>query len=374
MRIAILGTFYPFRGGIAQFLEILAERLEAKGHTIKIFNFLTQYPKLIFPGKEQLDKSYKHFNFEKERILTPHNPISWYKTYQSIKKWQPDILILKYWIPYFALPFGFIVSKIKRNTNTKVFYIIDNIDFHEKWFAGEKLTRYALSKADCLVTMSSSVQKDAERLFPNNKIEKLFHPIYEGFNKERYTRESAKRKLNLSNNYNLLFFGFIKKYKGLDNLLRAMPMILQKIPNAHLIIAGEVYGNDKQYFDLIKELDLSENVSFYNRYISDDEVELFFKAADVLVLPYIQATQSGVLNVAYDMMLPVVATPVGSLYETVGKPKTGLIAKSVKANDIAKTIVEYKKTDKEIFLRNIEREKEKYSWNRFCEKLIELSK
>ncbi len=375
MKVAFLSPFYPFRGGIAYFIELLAKEFTKKGIEVKIFNFINQYPNIIFPGKNQFDNSKKSYDFGIERVLTPYNPLTWHKAYKKIKEWNPDLLILKYWIPFFAPSFGYIVSKLKKNTKVKVFYIIDNIEFHEKWFLGDKLTKYALGKADLLITMSDAVYKDAKRLFPNNAVANAFHPIYKGYNKSRVNKESARDKLKIEKgHFTILFFGFIKKYKGVTNLIRAFHIFKNLVSESRLIIAGEVYGNDKEYIDLINELNLNASIIFHNKFIGDDEVEMYFKAADVLILPYIQATQSGILNIAYDMNLPVIVTPVGSLPDTIKKDGSGVVASSAEPNSISNALYQYYNSDWEIYRKNIEKVKEKYSWEKLVDFILEQTK
>ncbi len=375
MKIAVLGPFYPFRGGISYFLELLANTLKKKNAEIKIFNFINQYPDKIFPGKNQFETEIKKFDFPIKRVLTPYNPLTWNNTTKEIIDWKPDLLILKYWIPFFALSFGYIISKIKKkNIKIKIFYIIDNIDFHEKWFAGNLLTRYALKKADALVVMSDSVKKDAKKLFPDKKIIDAFHPIYVGYNKNRYSKISARKEFGLKDEFVLLFFGFIKKYKGLDNLIKAFSIVRKKYKNTKLLIAGEVYGNDAEYIEMLKKYSLKDSVIFKNEYIAESDVEKYFKASDVLVLPYKHATQSGILNIAYDMNLPTIATPTGSLSDFVGNAKTGIICKSISPVSIAEAVIEFINSDKMKFIENIKKEKKKYSWERFSDIILEETK
>ena len=361
MKIGFLGPAYPLRGGIAQFNMLLATEFN-KEHEVKIFSFSKQYPKIIFPGKDQIDHSEAKPDLDIEPIVIPYNPLTWFSAVKKIKQWQPEILILKYWIPFFAPVFGWIIRRLKNN-NIKVIYVIDNIVFHEKWYFAERLTKYALGKADMLITMSDSVYNDAKKILPKSNIVKGLHPIYNCYNLQKYSKESARKKLKVEKKKVIFFFGYIKPYKGLDLLIKSFPLILEELSNAHLVIVGEVYGEDAVYFNLIEKLELKNNVTFLNRFATNEEVELYYKAADVLALPYISATQSGVVQIAYDMELGAVATPVGGLSELVLNNKTGIMATDVTERAFADAIVHYFDLDQEELVKNIREENIKYSWD-----------
>ena len=364
LKIAFLGPAYPLRGGIAQFLEIMAHKL-SEDHTVKIFSFKKQYPKLLFPGKDQIDRSDRQFDIETDETLIPYNPFTFIPTAQKINKYAPDVLILKYWIPFFAVAFGVILRLL--NKKIKVIYVIDNIDFHEKWFAGDLLTKFALKPAAELITMSLSVYNDAVKLFPDKKVTLGFHPTYPHFNQNRFTPETAKQKLNLTDKKVILFFGYIKPYKGLDIIIKALPQILQKLPEAHLLIVGEVYGSDEIYLNLIQKLQLQEHITFVREFVKNEDVEQYFRASDVLALPYKQATQSGVAQVGYNFGVGSVATPVGGLPELVLHKKTGIVAESISEQDVAKAVIDFFGLDKAELKKNIAEENKKYSWDKFLE-------
>ncbi|MCK4653637.1 MAG: glycosyltransferase [Candidatus Cloacimonetes bacterium] len=369
MKIAFLGPAYPLRGGIAQFIALLAEEFIKNNHEVKIFSFRKQYPKLLFPGKKQIDENEKPPPFNIQPILTPYNSFTWIPTAKKIKQWQPDILILKYWIPFFAPAFGFVLFILK-SSNIKIIYLIDNIEFHEKWLFAKILTKFAFSKADKLVTLSKAVYKNAKEMFPKKNTILGFHPTYNCYNQNRFDKKTVKEKLGLNGKKVILFFGFIKPYKGLDILLYAFPKILEKIPNAHLLIVGETYGSSEKYYKIIKDLKFLKNIKFIEKFVQTGEVEIFFKAADVLALPYKQATQSGIAQIGFDMQLGAVATPVGGLPEIVIDKKTGIVAKSCSSDDFAQAVVDFFKLDEKKLKENIKIENRKYSWDRFAELVI----
>ncbi len=369
MRIGILGPAYPLKGGISQFSQMLAFELK-KQHEVKLFSLSKQYPALFFPGKTQKEFSDDKPQIDIESMLVPYNPLTWYKALKMITSWYPDLIIIPYWIPFFAPCFGWLVSKLKKK-NIKVFYLIHNLKFHEKWLLAKSLTKYALNNADALITLSDVVFDDAKKMFPTIQIIKGFHPIYNCYNLGNYTRDSARRKLHLADQIVILFFGYIKPYKGLELLINAFPEILEEMPNAHLLIAGEVYGDDLIYFKLIEKLSLQDNVTFHNRFVAREEVELYFKAADVLALPYLTATQSGVVQIAYDFGLGAVCTPVGGLPELVIDSNTGKVAEEVSEEDFADAVIDYFEMDEIALRKNIAAQRNRYSWQRFAEIIIQ---
>ncbi|MBI9032453.1 glycosyltransferase family 4 protein [bacterium] len=368
MKIAFLGPAYPLRGGIAQFMAILAKKLQERGHEIKVFSFKKQYPKIIFPGKEQIEKSKMVIDLPIESYLIPYNPLTYNRTVREIIKFQPDLLILKYWIPFFAPAFGYIVSKLKRKSKIKVIYNIDNIDFHEKWVGGDILTKYAFRKADFFITMSDSVDKSLFKLFPKlakDRVVKINHPTYDFY--------ASEQKNNFEFQYNLLFFGYIKPYKGLDTILEAMPIVLNMIPQLKLTIAGEVYGDDSPYLDIIKKYSLEKNVILHDKYITNEEVKEFFLTADVCVLPYKQATQSGIIQLSYAFGVPVIATAVGGIPEVIQEGKTGSLVLADNPKALAKAILDFYETfDLKESYQYILQENSKYSWQPFIEVIEKL--
>jgi glycosyltransferase involved in cell wall biosynthesis len=366
MKIAFLAPAYPLRGGIVQFISLMADSLSSENE-VKVFSFKRQYPKIIFPGKDQLDHEPNRYSFPINSTLIPYNPLTWFKAINEINEFSPDILILKYWIPFFAPSFGFILRRLERKI--KKVAVIDNIDFHEKWLMGELLTKYALKKVNLLVAMSENVLKNAKDLLPKNKCILSFHPNYQCYDFNRFTKEKAKKELGFLNKKVILFFGYIKQYKGLDILLKAFKLLVDKNDEFRLLIVGEVYGDDKIYLNLIKDLEISEKLVFIHRFAENTEIEKYFKAADLLSLPYKHATQSGVLKIADSFLLGAVGTPVGGIPEMIENGKTGIISKSCSAKDFSKAISDFFLIDEKIIKNNIKKKNEKFSWTEF-DKLI----
>lgn len=367
MRIGFLGPAFPFRGGIAEFASQLAREIE-QDHEIRFFSFKKQYPKILFPGKDQFSsETAPEFNITSK--LIPYNPFTWNAALKEINSWEPDILIVSYWIPFFALAFGYILKRL--NKKIKISYIIHNIEFHEKWVFAKSLTKYAIKHADLLITLSNTVYEHTRKLFPKMKTIKGFHPVYNCYNNNKYSNTSAKEHLRLSGKKIILFFGYIKPYKGLELLIRSFQEVAKILNNTHLLIVGEVYGNSSRYYDTIKDSGLKENITFIERFVMDDEIELYFKAADVLVLPYLQATQSGVLQIANDMELGSVVTPVGSLPDLVIDKKTGIVTEDISEQALVKSIIDFFKLDNEAVQKNIAEEKKKYSWEALAKLILE---
>ncbi len=375
MKIAFLGPAYPLRGGIAQFMAILAEKLSSENHEIKIFNFIKQYPRLLFPGKEQIDNSQRIIPLNIEAVLTPYDPLTWTSAAKAILKWNPDLLILKYWIPFFAPSFGYIIRYLKKRSNIKVLYIIDNIEFHEKWLFAEKLTRYALGKSDYLITLSDTVYQSVFKVlpqFPKENVIPLHHPNYDFYQQTEIDVPALKRKFGIKDKA-ILFFGYIKHYKGLDILLETMPLILKQLPELQLLVAGEVYGDEKVYTEIITRHNLEKNVIMETKYISNEEVGDYFYATDVVVLPYRSATQSGITQLAFSFDKPVIATAVGGLCEIIHPDLNGYLVPAEDKEKLAEAVIKFYRENKETaFTEYIQKDKLKYSWTPMLEEINKI--
>lgn len=368
MNIAFLSTMYPFRGGIAQFNASLYRELE-KNNNVNAITFKRQYPNILFPGQTQYVT--KNDNtadpIPAKQWLDSINPFNWIRTAKRIKKTKPDLLIMKFWLPFFAPSLGMISSILQKNT--KSIAILDNVIPHEKRFLDMPLLRYFLKRINGFVVMSEKVKTDLLKIKPNAKYTFAPHPLYNHFG-SIIEKNIAKQQLNLdTKKQTILFFGFIRDYKGLDLLIEAFDML----PNKYqLVIAGESYGSFDKYKKQIDKNTNKDNIITHVRYISDREVPLFFSAADVCVLPYKSATQSGITSIAYHFELPMIATDVGGLKEMVIDNITGKIIKPSCANEIKNGIESFFKSDLNIFIENIKKEKEKLSWKVFADKVLQL--
>ena len=366
MKIAILSCFYPYRGGISQFNACLYGEL-SKHNVVRAFNFKRQYPEFLFPGKTQfVTADDEAVPVESISLLDTANPFSYIKTYKAIKEWGPDVLIVRYWMSWFAPSLGYITRRMKKHC--KVISILDNVIPHEPHFFDAPLTKYFLKGSTGSVTLCEAVSKDLLKLSPDKKYTVIQHPLYSHFG-QKLQREEAERKLGLEpGKKNLLFFGLIRAYKGLDILLEAFG----KLPDDYqLIIAGEPYGSFDKYQEIIDSLPNKDRIRMNLKYIKDSEVKDYFSAADLAVLPYRSATQSGISSVSYHFEVPMIVTDTGGLRETIGDRGTGIVAQECTPECILKEIQRFF-SDADLqqeCIRNIRLEKERLSWNTFALKL-----
>ena len=369
MKIAVLSCFYPYRGGISQFNACLFGEL-GKEHVVKAFNFKRQYPEFLFPGKTQfVTADDEAVPVESVSLLDTANPFSYISTYKAIRDWEPDVLIVRYWMSYFAPSLGYITRRMRKRC--KVISILDNVVPHEPHFFDAPLTRYFLKGSTGCVTLCEAVSKDLLALEPDARYTVIQHPLYSHFGQKR-KREEAEAVLGLKpGKKNLLFFGLIRTYKGLDILLEAFGALPE---DYQLIIAGEPYGSFDKYQEIIDRISGKDRIFMDLRYIKDSEVSDYFSAADLAVLPYRSATQSGISSVSYHFEVPMVVTDTGGLKETIGERGTGLVAPECTPEAIRKEILKYfgDPVIKENCIKAIRLEKERLSWKTFAGKLIEF--
>ena len=366
MKIAILSCFYPYRGGISQFNACLYGEL-SKEHIVKAFNFSRQYPEFLFPGKTQtVTADDEAVPVESESLLDTANPFTYIRTWRAIRDWNPDVLIVRYWMSYFAPSLGFITRRMRKHC--KVISILDNVVPHEPHFFDAPLTRYFLKGSTGSVTLCEAVSRDLLALKPDSQYTVIQHPLYSHFG-EKKDRIEAEKTLGLAHGKkNILFFGLIREYKGLDILLEAFRLLPD---DYQLIIAGEPYGSFEKYQKIIDSLPGKDRIFMDLKYIKDSEVSRYFSAADIAVLPYRSATQSGISSVSYHFEVPMIVTDVGGLKETIGDRGTGLVAQEGTHEAIHREILKYFSDPqiKEDCIRNIREEKERLSWSTFARKL-----
>lgn len=368
MRIAILSCFYPFRGGIAQFNANLFAEL-GKTHEVRAFNFTRQYPSFLFPGKTQYvsegDESASRTS--STAVLDTANPLNWPGAAARIREWNPDMLIMRYWMSYFGPSLGYIARRMP--PECKVVAITDNVIPHEPHFFDRPLTKYFLGGVDGCVALCSEVASDLLSIKPDAKYTVLPHPVYTHFG-QKIPRQEAERILGIpSGSRNILFFGLIREYKGLDLLIQAFARLDSRY---RLIIAGEPYGSFDKYRELIDNCPDPSRIHLFTHYIDDAEVKNYFSAADVAVLPYRSATQSGISAVADNFELPMIVTDVGGLKETIGERGTGIVCRDSSPECIAETITDFfdNQETRENCISAIRRVNERLSWNRFCKDLL----
>jgi glycosyltransferase involved in cell wall biosynthesis len=363
MKIIIISPVYPLRGGIAQSTEILAKKLKEKGSEVKIINFRRQYPNFLFPGKSQYETvTDRSSTLNSEQILDSIGPLSWIRAFKKIKYEQPDLIIIRYWMPFFAPCFGTICWLTKKFTESKILYLCDNIIPHEKRLADLALTRFAFKWADFFIVQSHFVSRDLLRIVSSPVYKVVPHPVYESFG-ESLGKTMAKTRTGLDQENVILFFGIIREYKGLDLLLKAMPEILKR-HKIKLIVAGEFYEKESYYLDLIEELQLKDCVKVIPEFIENEKVRLYFSATDAVVLPYRSATQSGIVQLAYHFNRPCIVTNVGGLSEVVIDNKTGFVVPPENPFEIAEAVSRFYTNNKEKeFTENVMVDKKKYSWD-----------
>lgn len=365
MKIAILSPFHPYRGGIAQFSEQFYIELSKK-HQVKAFSFTTMYPDFLFPGKTQYVPDGESSDIKAERILNSINPFSYIKTARLINRYKPDILIIPYWMSFMVPAFASVCLLL--NSKIKIVSLIHNAIPHEKKLIDKPLAKFFFNRCDAFIVLSEPVKEDLLSLRKNAKVILYPHPIYNHYG-DPIDKDSACKQLGIrSDKKNLLFFGLIRDYKGLDILINAM----NRLDDSYqLIIAGESYGGFEKYTELIEKLPYKENVKVYEQYIPDNMVSVFFSAADVLVLPYRSATQSGVIAIAYQMELPMIATDVGSLGTSVKESQTGLVVPVTSDEAISKGIQMFF-SQKELiksYKENLKKEKNRLSWSNFTQSI-----
>lgn len=339
MRIVIVSTAFPLRGGIAHYVSLLRDHLAGR-HDVSIITFKRQYPRLLFPGKSQEEKGDMSGERPNPQIIDTMNPLTWFKAGRMAAAQKPDLLIFKYWMPFFAPAFGTIARVAKKRSSCKVLYICDNVLPHERTPIDKALTSWVLKTGDFFVVQSKSVEKDLLSVIESPSYKLVPHPVYEIFG-PKIDKSEARRKLGLEEGDHIaLFFGYVRKYKGLHVLLDAVKEA-ESDSALKLVVAGEFYEDEKPYREQIESLGIGDRVKLFSDYIPNEEVATYFSAADVVVLPYIDATQSGIAQIAYNFDKPVIATEAGGLSETVIHEKTGLIVPSGSAAALAGAITKF---------------------------------
>ena len=373
-KIIIIGPAYPLRGGgIATFNERLAKEFIDEGFDATIYTFSYQYPSFLFPGKTQYSSEPAPAGIPIKIKINSVNPFNWLKVGNELKNLKPDMIVVRYWLPFMGPCLGTILRRVKKNHHTKIICIADNILPHEKRPGDKVFTNYFIKPIDGFITMSEKVLEDL-KVFAKDKPAKLVpHPLYDNFG-AIISKEEARKKLEISKEDKvILFFGFIRKYKGLDILLNAFKKVIEqkKIKNLKLLIAGEFYEDEKNYEALLSDPAIKNNLILHTHFIANSEVKYYLCAADCVIQPYRSATQSGVTPLAYHFEKPMIVTNVGGLPSMVADKKTGLIAAPT-AESIAKKIEEYFDSGEDFFLPYLREEKKKYSWKNMVSAIFQL--
>ena len=367
MKVIIVGTAYPYRGGLSAFNERLAYEYLQRGDEVEIYTFTLQYPSFLFPGKTQYSDEPAPKGLTIHRRINSINPFNWLKTGREIARKRPDLLITKFWLPFMAPCLGTIERRVRRNGHTRIVSILDNIIPHEHRPGDRIFARYFVRSTDAFVAMSRSVLDDLS-LFDTKKPRRFCpHPLYDHYG-DILPKEEARRMVGIDTDGRyVLFFGFIRSYKGLDLLLDAMadPRIAQR--DIRLIVAGEFYGDPKPYMEQIERLGIADRIKLCTDFIPDSQVNRYFCAADLVAQPYKSATQSGVTQIAFHFEKPMLVTDVGGLAEIVPDGKIGYVVQP-DAHQIADAIVRYYDEQREApFTEAVRHEKQKYSWDKMVE-------
>ncbi|NSL87417.1 glycosyltransferase [Chitinophaga solisilvae] len=370
-KILILGTAYPFRGGLAAYNERLAEELQ-QTDDVEIYTFTVQYPGFLFPGKSQYSSDPAPAQLRIKRLINSVNPLNWLITGRKIRKMNPDIIITKYWLPFMGPALGTLL-RVGKSSRTKVIAVLDNVVPHEKRPGDVAFTKYFLKPVDAFVAMSQSVLDDLRTFEPHKKASLIPHPIYDNYGTP-VSKEEARRRLQLQPGKRyILFFGFIRQYKGLDLLLKAMADERMKQLDVHAIVAGEYYEDAAPYQQLLQELRLGDRIIMHTDFIPTEDVKNYFCAADLVVQPYKSATQSGISQIAYHFDKPMVVTRVGGLLEMVPDGVVGFQCEPDPAS-IAEAIEKYFTGNHEAeMVTALKTEKLKYSWARLAKEIHTLA-
>ena len=357
MTIILIGPAPPWRGGIAHHTSLLALELSRR-HDVEVVTFTRQYPSLLFPGTSQQESGTPVPGIPTNRRIDTLNPVSWIRTGLSVRSRAPALLVFPYSLPFFAPSFGTIAAIARRATGIRIVYLCHNVIPHEARPGDRLLTKFAFSFADGFVVQSESVRHDLLRLRPDARISFAHHPVYNAFG-EPIDKHEARKKLGLINRRTLLFFGYVRHYKGLSVRLEAV----SRTEEIALVVAGEFYEREELYADLIRRLGIESRVTVINRYIPTDDIHLYFSAADAVVVPYRSATQSGIIQLAYSFNRPVIASAVGGLSEVVSHGVNGRLVPAGDPEALADEIRTFYRNGEEVTMpESVETSKHLYSW------------
>ena len=389
-KVIIIGPAHPLRGGLASFDERLAKEFIDNGYDTTIYTFSLQYPGFLFPGTSQYSTEPAPKGLNIKVCINSINPLNWLKVGNELRDLKPAIIIVRFWLPFMGPCLGTILRRVSKNKFTKIICIADNVVPHEKRFGDIAFTKYFLKPVHAFITMSEKVMEDLKSFAPSKPVRLVYHPLYDNFGPP-ISKEEARRKLGLNEQARIaLFFGFIRKYKGLDILLDAMPILKEMVPYSSenvvyevpqrrrittrikLLIAGEFYEDEKPYLDQIKRLGIEDEVILRTGFIKDSEVRDYICAADCIVQPYRQATQSGVTPLGYYYERAMVVTNVGGLGSLILDGKTGLLSEP-NPEALAKDILRYFQLGENYFHGYLVREKQKYTWDNMLRAVVELA-
>tara|TARA_Y100000310_G_C20643824_1_gene795460 strand:+ start:709 stop:1827 length:1119 start_codon:yes stop_codon:yes gene_type:complete len=366
MKITVIGPTFPYKGGISHYNTVFCQNL-IKTHKIDAISFKRQYPKLLFPGKDQRDKKSKdRIKFKATELIDTINPFTWLKTVKRIQEFCPEIVLLYWWTPYFTFNFFTISYLVKKLTRSKVVFLCHNVAPHEARFVDKFLTKIGLSYADSFIVHGEEEKETLKSMVPKAKITKHVHPTYDIF-KEKFKKENINLKLRKKV---ILFFGYVRKYKGLDHLLDALPELVKKYPDLDLLIVGEFWKDSDDTLEKIKNHPEKDHIKLVDSYVPNEKVGNYFEVCDICVLPYNSATNSGIVQTAFAFEKPCIVTRVGALPEVVLHDKTGLVIDRKSPKAIIEAVSHfYDKNKAKDYKQNIIKEKDRFSWDRLVEVL-----
>ncbi len=380
MKLAFLGPAPPFRGGIVTYYGLLARALEGRGHEVFWSSFARQYPGFLFPGTTQKGETAAWLDHANRPRFVPWSPWSWWRTARDIQAAAPTVLVIKYWLPFFAPGFFAVTALLRRWTDIRIIYLLDNVIPHEKYPLGMWLTRCALGRGHAFIAQSDQVRLDLFRVLPDTDpgcVPTVPHPVYDFGcpGRERKTPLEARRTLGLDPKAKLvLFFGFIKPYKGVVHLIDAAGALQDEFgEDLRILIVGDIYGDRRPYLQRIAASPGKSIIQLIDGFVPDEVVEDYFVAADLVVLPYVSATQSGIVQIAYHYDLPVVTTRVGGLPEVVLDGESGYLVPPGDSHALAEAIIRFFRENKgPEFAAAVTREKQKYSWDAMAAAIEDL--
>ena len=371
MKIAMIGPVHPYKGGIAHYTDLLCRALREDGNEVQLYTFKFQYPKLLYKKPQKDMKSSGFGTNDADFCIHTLNPFNWIKVAGRIKKQKPELIILQWWHPYFAPCFWSICKLLRRE---KILFVCHNVFPHERFPLDRLLTKWTLGCGRYFIAQSKMDARDLLSVKHDAVYRVTPHPTYGMFCRQGMSMQKAREQLQIAQGQRvLLFFGFVRKYKGLQYLLEAMKLLKERDFKVQLWVVGD-FGEDKEeYVEQIRAFEIGDQVQMVEGYVPDDEVEKYFAASDLVVLPYLSATQSGIVQIAFGFEKPVLVTEVGGLPDVVTNGKTGYVVEPRSAEMIAEAIMDYYINNRrEAFVSQIEKEKDRFSWKTFVDTMMEM--